>query len=37
MNCKPSFFLLLAIVAAMILGGCASAPEPDHSSRYTLA
>lgn len=37
MNCKPSLSVLLAIVAAMLLGGCASAPETGHSSRYTLA
>ena len=37
MNCKPSFSLLLTVVASLILGGCASAPETDHSSRYTLA
>src|SRR6056297_3263565 len=29
--------MLLALVAAIILTGCASAPETDHSSRYTMA
>lgn len=37
MNFRPSFFLLLTIVASLMLGGCASAPEADHSSRYTLS
>ena len=37
MNFKPSFFLLLTVVVSVILGGCASSPETDHSSRYTLA
>jgi len=36
-NCKPIRSLILAIAAAVILSGCASAPETDHSSRYTLA
>lgn len=28
---------LLAVVAALVLAGCASSPEPDHSSRYTMS
>lgn len=28
---------LLVIVGALVLAGCASSPEPDHSSRYTLS
>jgi len=36
-NCKPTRSFILAIAAAVILSGCASAPETDHSSRYTLA
>jgi len=35
-NCKPSLLFVLAVAAAVILSGCASAPETDHSSRYTL-
>lgn len=28
---------LLVIAGALVLAGCASSPEPDHSSRYTLS
>ena len=37
MNFKPSLSLLLTVVASLVLGGCASAPDTDSSSRYTLA
>lgn len=30
-------YFLLAVTGALILAGCASSPEPDHSSRYTLS
>lgn len=36
MNCKPSLLFVLVVVGAAILSGCVSAPETDHSSRYTL-
>ena len=36
MNCKPSLLYVLVVAGAAILSGCASAPETDHSSRYTL-
>ncbi len=28
---------LLVVAGALVLAGCASSPEPDHSSRYTLS
>lgn len=31
------FHVLLLMFGALILTGCASSPEPDHSSRYTLS
>lgn len=32
-KCYP----LWGVIAALVLAGCASSPEPDHSSRYTMA
>ena len=37
MNFKPSLLWISAVSYALLLGGCASSPEPDHSSRYTIS
>ncbi len=37
MTFKPSLSLLLALPLALFLAGCASSPETDHSSRYTIS
>ena len=29
--------VLLLVFGVLVLVGCASSPEPDHSSRYTLS
>ncbi|MEO9961844.1 MAG: hypothetical protein ABJF07_16245, partial [Nisaea sp.] len=29
--------VLLLVLGVLVLAGCASSPEPDHSSRYTLS
>lgn len=34
---KPSFSSLLALSLALFLAGCASSPETDHSSRYSIS
>ncbi len=34
---KPSFSSLLALSLALVLAGCASSPETDHSSRYSIS
>ncbi|WP_308318823.1 septal ring lytic transglycosylase RlpA family protein [Marinobacter sp. F4206] len=37
MNFKPSLSWIMAVTCALVLGGCASSPETDHSSRYTIS
>lgn len=37
MNFKSSFSWALTLVSVLVLAGCASSPEPDNSSRYTIS
>ncbi|MCM0611076.1 septal ring lytic transglycosylase RlpA family protein [Marinobacter sediminum] len=36
-NFNPSLSWILVVTTALVLGGCASSPETDHSSRYTIS